>query len=168
MASVDLYPDVQMSTEREEGVEGEVVAPAVAAADPSTVTAAQTPKLMRIASMTRAMLEEIRQAPLDEGGRRRLAEIHRYSIAELQEMLSDELREELDDLFSPLEDSGVSEPELRVAQAQLVGWLEGLFAGIQASVWSQHAAAADQLQQMRLRAIEAQARQSGERPGQYL
>jgi hypothetical protein len=157
-----------MSTESEEAVEGQLVVPAAAQSEPATVSASQTPKLMRIASMTRAMLEEIRQAPLDEGGRRRLAEIHRYSIAELHDMLSEELRDELDDLFSPLEDSAVSEAELRVAQAQLVGWLEGLFAGIQASVWSQHAAAADQLQQMRLRAIEAQTRQSGERPGQYL
>lgn len=136
--------------------------------DRGSLTMAHTSKLIRIASMTRAMLEEIRQAPLDEGGRRRLAEIHRHSIGELHEMLTDDLREELEELFSPLEEAEVSEAELRVAQAQLVGWLEGLFAGIQASVWSQHAAAADQLQQMRLRAIEAQGRQAGDRPGQYL
>jgi hypothetical protein len=153
-----------MSTENDEPVDAEVLP----VEDRSSLSMAQTPKLIRIASMTRAMLDEIRQAPIDEGGRRLLAEIHQHSLAELQEMLSDELREELDDLFSPLEDSEVSEAELRIAHAQLVGWLEGLFAGIQASVWSQHAAAADQLQQMRLRAIEAQARQSGDRPGQYL
>jgi hypothetical protein len=152
-----------MSTEPEDRDEAEVVA-----GDRESLTMAQTPKLIRIASMTRAMLEEIRQAPLDEGGRRRLAEIHRQSLGELQDMLTEELREELNDLFAPLEDGGVSEAELRIAQAQLVGWLEGLFAGIQASVWSQHAAAADQLQQMRMRAIEAQARRSGEPPGQYL
>lgn len=152
-----------MSAEHDETVDAEVVPEG----DRSPLSMAQTPKLIRIASMTRAMLDEIRQAPLDEGGRRLLAEIHQHSLSELQEMLSDELREELDDLFSPLEDSGVTEAELRIAHAQLVGWLEGLFAGIQASVWSQHAAAADQLQQMRLRAIEAQARHS-DRPGQYL
>jgi hypothetical protein len=152
-----------MSAEHDETVDAEVVPER----DRASLSMAQTPKLIRIASMTRAMLDEIRQAPLDEGGRRLLAEIHQHSLSELQDMLTDELREELDDLFSPLEDSEVTEAELRIAHAQLVGWLEGLFAGIQASVWSQHAAAADQLQQMRLRAIEAQARHS-DGPGQYL
>lgn len=152
--------------------ESEGVVPAEVVTDDdeevSGVSLTQTPKLMRIASMTRAMLEEIRHAPLDEGGRRRLVEIHEHSLNELQDMLSDDLRSELNDLFSPLTKESVTEAELRIAQAQLVGWLEGLFAGIQASVWSQHAAAADQLQQMRLRAIEAQTRRSGDAPGQYL
>lgn len=127
----------------------------------------QAPKLMRIASMTRAMLEEIRQAPLDEAGRRRLVEIFEHSISELQDVLSPDLREELNGLFIPLSTETSTEAELRVAQAQLVGWLEGLFAGIQASLWSQQAAAANQLQQMRMRAIEAQ-RTPGDAPGQYL
>lgn len=139
----------------------------VPAPDPDRITMEQTPKLIRIASMTRAMLDEIRQAPLDDGGRRRLVDIHRQSLTELDEMLPEALRDEFNDLFLPLQEGSVTEPELRVAQAQLVGWLEGLFAGIQASVWSQHAAAADQLQQMRMRAIEAGAR-GGEAPGQYL
>ena len=117
------------------------------------ISTAKAPKLMRIAAMTRAMLDEIRQAPLDERGRRRLVEIHQHSLGELQDVLSEDLREELNDLFSPLSEDTVSEAELRIAQAQLVGWLEGLFAGIQASLWSQQAAAADQLNQMRLRAI---------------
>jgi hypothetical protein len=142
-------------------------APVVPAADSDRITMAQTPKLIRIASMTRAMLDEIRQAPLDEGGRRRLVEIHRQSLTELDEMLPDALRDEFNELFLPLQEGAVTEPELRVAQAQLVGWLEGLFAGIQASVWSQHAAAADQLQQVQMRAIEARTR-AGEAPGQYL
>lgn len=131
---------------------------------------AQAPKLMRIASMTRAMLEEVRQAQLDDAGRRRLVEIHEATIAEMQDVLSDDLREELNELFSPVSADTVSEAELRVAQAQLVGWLEGLFAGIQATLWSQQAAATNQLQQMRMRAIEAQRRQAGEvtPPGQYL
>ncbi len=125
----------------------------------------EAPKLMRIASMTRALLDELRQAPLDEAGRRRLVEIHETSLIELQDVLSDDLRQELDEMFHPIE-AGASESELRIVQAQLVGWLEGLFAGIQASLWSQQAAASNQLAEMRMRAIEAQTGQ--ETPGQYL
>lgn len=128
----------------------------------------EAPKLMRIASMTRAMLDEIRQNPLDDAGRRRLVEIHQSSLDEMQEILSDDLRAELADMFQPIEEDTATESELRLVQAQLVGWLEGLFAGIQASLWSQQAAAANQLQQMRMRAIEAQSGQSSEPPGQYL
>lgn len=133
--------------------------------DPSFVKA---PKLMRIASMTRAMLDEIRQAPLDDAGRRRLADIFDNSIMELQDVLSPDLRQELDGLFIPLAAETVTEAELRVAQAQLVGWLEGLFAGIQATLWSQQAAAASQLEQMRVRALEAGRARPGDVPGQYL
>ncbi len=87
----------------------------------------------------------------------------------MQDVLSDDLRQELGEIFVPLSAESSTESELRVAQAQLVGWLEGLFAGIQASLWSQQAAAANQLQQMRMRAIEAQAPPDGEEsPGQYL
>ena len=127
-------------------------------------------KLMRIASMTRAMLEEVRQAPIDDAGRRRLAEIHERSIVEMEEVLTDELREELQDIFLPLSSEDVSESELRISQAQLVGWLEGLFAGIQASLFSQQAAAQSQLQEMRMRAIEMQEKGSDEEaaPGLYL
>lgn len=128
----------------------------------------QAPKLMRIASMTRAMLDEVRQAPVDEAGRRRLVEVHERSLEEMQDVLSPDLREELADIFLPLSGDTVTEPELRIAQAQLVGWLEGLFAGIQASLFSQQAAAATQLQEMRRRAIEAQTGRSQDHPGQYL
>lgn len=128
----------------------------------------QAPKLMRIASMTRAMLEEIRQAPLDDAGRRRLVGIFDNSLAEMQDVLSSDLREELNDLFVPLSSDTVTEAELRIAQAQLVGWLEGLFAGIQATLWSQQAAAASQLQQLRAKAIEAQSGHPTTPPGQYL
>ncbi len=128
----------------------------------------QAPKLMRIASMTRAMLDEIRQSPLDEAGRLRLIEIHQSSLGEMQEVLSDDLRQELSDMFSPVEEETATESELRLVQAQLVGWLEGLFAGIQASLWSQQNAAANQLQEMRAKAIEAQHGGSEEVPGQYL
>lgn len=143
----------------------EVVKPAEPA--PSFV---QAPKLMRIASMTRAMLEEIRQAPVDEAGRRRLVEIYDNTLTEMEDVLSEDLRDELRDLFTPLSGDSVTEAELRVAQAQLVGWLEGLFAGIQATLWSQQAAAASQLEHMRMRAIEAQGRSSSAdaAPGQYL
>lgn len=128
----------------------------------------EAPKLMRIASMTRAMLDEIRQNPLDEAGRRRLVEIHESSLDEMQEVLSDDLRSELIEMFRPVSKDSTTESELRLVQAQLVGWLEGLFAGIQASLWSQQAAAANQLQQMRMKAIEAQTGATTEVPGQYL
>jgi hypothetical protein len=131
---------------------------------------AGAPKLMRIASMTRAMLEEIRQAPLDDAGRRRMAEIHESTLEEMKDVLSSDLRSEMNELFTPLSGESVTEAELRVTQAQLVGWLEGLFAGIQATLWSQQAAAASQLQEIRMRAIEAQRHDPGEPtpPGQYI
>jgi hypothetical protein len=129
----------------------------------------QAPKLMRIASMTRAMLEEVRQAPVDDAGRRRLVEVYERSLEEMEDVLSEDLREELRDIFIPISGESSSESELRIAHAQLVGWLEGLFAGIQASLLTQQAAAAHQLQEMRVRAIEAQARSGrSEAPGQYL
>jgi len=127
----------------------------------------QAPKLMRIASMTRALLDEIRQSPLDEAGRARLIEIHARSLQEMQEVLSEDLQEELNEMFLPVSSDTATESELRLVQAQLVGWLEGLFAGIQASLWSQQASAANQLQEMQMKAIEAQSRPT-ERPGQYL
>jgi hypothetical protein len=109
-------------------------------------------KLIRIASMTRAMLDEVRQAPLDDGGRRRLADVHARSLEELRGILSAELLEEFNEIMVPLEE-GVSEAGLRVAQAQLIGWLEGLFHGIQASLWSQQMAAQSQLAEMQKRAL---------------
>jgi len=106
-------------------------------------------KLIRIASMTRAMLEEVRQAPLDEDGRKRLSEIHQQSLVELREVLSPELAEEFDEIFPPFdEESTPSESLIRVAQAQLIGWLEGLFHGIQATLFSQQMAARAQLAEM--------------------
>jgi hypothetical protein len=110
-------------------------------------------KLIRIASMTRAMLEEVRQAPLDDGGRRRLADVHARSLDELREVLSPELLDEFDEIMVPLDQEGVTEAELRIAQAQLIGWLEGLFHGIQASLWSQQMAAQSQLAEMQKRAL---------------
>ncbi|MEI2777280.1 MAG: proteasome activator [Tetrasphaera sp.] len=109
----------------------------------------QPAKVMRVASMIKQLLEEVRSAPLDEAGRARLAEIHQRSIAELKDGLAPELIDELDRLALPFSEGTPSDPELRIAQAQLVGWLEGLFHGIQAALVAQQMAAQAQLQQMR-------------------
>ena len=107
-------------------------------------------KVMRIGSMVKQLLEEVRSAPLDEAGRARLAEIHRRSIKELEKGLAPELREELDAMTLPFDaGSTPSDAELRIAQAQLVGWLEGLFHGIQTVLFAQQMAARSQLEQMR-------------------
>jgi len=115
---------------------------------------AQPAKVMRIGTMIKQLLEEVRAAPLDEASRARLREIHQTSIKELEDGLSPELREELDRLTLPFEDSSTpSDAELRIAQAQLVGWLEGLFHGIQTALFAQQMAAQAQLQEMRRRAL---------------
>jgi hypothetical protein len=107
-------------------------------------------KVMRIGSMVKALLEEVRAAPLDEASRERLAEIYERSVVELSEALSPDLQEELRSLALPFPEGGVpSEGEIRVAKAQLVGWLEGLFHGIQATLFAQQLAARQQLEQMR-------------------
>ena len=113
-------------------------------------------KLIRIATMVRTMLDEVRRAPLDDAGRRRLREIHERSLHELEGVLSPDLQQELAEVVLPLTDDTPSESELRLAQAQLVGWLEGLFHGIQATLFSQQAAAQSQFEEMRRRrAIES-------------
>jgi hypothetical protein len=109
----------------------------------------QPAKVMRIGSMVKQLLEEVRSAPLDEKGRARLAEIHHRSIAELEDGLAPELVEELERITLPFTDDSPSDAELRIAQAQLVGWLEGLFHGIQTALVAQQMAAQAQLQQMR-------------------
>jgi hypothetical protein len=120
-----------------------------AESDPSRLVE-QPAKVMRIGSMIKQLLEEVRAAPLDEAGRARLKEIHARSIAELEDGLAPELREELDRLSLPFSEEGTpSEPELRIAQAQLVGWLEGLFHGIQAALVAQQMATRMQLEQIR-------------------
>ncbi len=110
-------------------------------------------KLIRIASMVRAMLEEVRRAPLDDAGRKAMREIHEKSIDELEDVMSPELREELTEVALPFSSETPSESELRLAQAQLVGWLEGLFHGIQASMFTQQAMAQAQLDEMRRRML---------------
>jgi hypothetical protein len=132
-------------------------------------------KVMRIGSMVKTLLEEVRAAPLDEPSRERLAEIYERSITELSDALSPDLQQELKMLALPFRDGEVpSEAEIRVAKAQLVGWLEGLFHGIQATLFAQQLAARQQLEQIR-QLPPGQQRpggpdqpQSQERPGTYL
>ena len=117
---------------------------------PITEMVEQPAKVMRIGSMIKQLLEEVRQAPLDEASRVRLKEIHASSVKELEAGLAPELVEELERLSLPFAENEVpSEAELRVAQAQLVGWLEGLFHGIQTALFAQQMAARAQLEQMR-------------------
>jgi hypothetical protein len=125
-------------------------------------------KLIRIASMVRTMLDEVRRAPLDDAGRRRLREIHERSLQELEGVLSPDLRQELSDVVLPLTSETPTESELRLAQAQLVGWLEGLFHGIQATLFTQQAMAQGQLDQMRRRAIDPGAMGQPANPSGYL
>lgn len=125
-------------------------------------------KLIRIASMTRAMLDEVRQAPVDDKGRVRLAEAHRQSVGELREVLSEDLLEEFDQVMVPLGDDGSTEAEIRLAQAQLIGWLEGLFHGIQASLFTQQVAAQSQLAEMQRRALNRPKPSSEDGSGLYL
>ncbi|MFC7674808.1 bacterial proteasome activator family protein [Mycolicibacterium sp. GCM10028919] len=114
----------------------------------------QPAKVMRIGTMIKQLLEEVRAAPLDDASRTKLRDVHRTSIAELEDGLAPELREELERLTLPFSDDTVpSDAELRIAQAQLVGWLEGLFHGIQTALFAQQMAARQQLEQMRQGAL---------------
>ena len=137
----------------EQPVKPDVVDAELAEVPERTPDVTQPTKLIRIASMTRAMLEEARQAPLDDGGRQRMATVHARSVEELKDVLSPELQEEFNEIMVPLNDEAVSESELRVAQAQLIGWLEGVFHGIQASLWSQQMSAQTQLAEMQKKAL---------------
>jgi hypothetical protein len=111
-------------------------------------------KVMRIGTMIRQLLEEVKSAPLDDAARGRLAEIHERSIKELEDGLAPELVEELDRISLPFSDNATpSDAELRIAQAQLVGWLEGLFHGIQTAIAAQHAAREHAAAQMQLRQL---------------
>lgn len=111
-------------------------------------------KVMRIGTMIKQLLEEVRAAPLDEASRTRLADIHASSVRELADGLAPELREELGRLSLPFEEGRTpTDAELRIAQAQLVGWLEGLFHGIQTALFAQQMAAQAQLEEMRRRAL---------------
>jgi Protein of unknown function (DUF2587) len=146
-------------------------------AQPVQETITEPAKLLRIASMVRELLEETRQASIDDAGRTRLRDIYQRSVGELREVLSPDLQEELASLAPPIEEVP-SESEIRVAQAQLVGWLEGLFHGIQAAMFAQQAAARAQFEELRRRGLPggpagpgAPQRQGADAPGslgQYL
>ena len=137
----------------------------------------QPAKVMRIGRMVQQLLEEVKSAPVDEPGRQRLAKVLHTSIRELKTGLAPELDDELDRLIEPFDATTPSESELRIAQAQLVGWLEGLFHGIQTAIYAQQMAARSQLEQMR-RALppgavpgepgEGDEQQPGAQGGMYL
>ncbi len=138
---------------------------------PKSADVQRPAQLIRIASMVRELLGEVRQSSLDDAGRKRLREVYERAVAELRDGLSEGLQQELDTLTLPLAGTP-SESEIRLAQAQLVGWLEGLFQGIQAAVWAQHVQAQAQLEEMRRRGLPVglvmgpdEARRG---PGQYL
>ncbi|MGH3743650.1 MAG: bacterial proteasome activator family protein [Mycobacteriales bacterium] len=141
------------------------------AQNPVTQMVSEPDKVMRIGTMVKQLLDEVRQAPLDDASRKRLMEIHDRSITQLAEGLSPDLREELEAFTLPFSGEEVpSNDELRIAQAQLVGWLEGVFHGIQTALVAQQVAARAQIEQMRGRSLPAgmgqQPQQPG--PGQYL
>ncbi len=164
----------------EQPVEHPEIVPAVPAPSngdaPEVVEAVEQPaKVMRIGSMVKQLLDEVKSAPLDERSRNRMAAIFQQSVDELAAALSPDLREELLRLAPPFhEDGPPSDAELRIAQAQLVGWLEGLFHGIQATLFAQQLAARQQLEQMRgagpgrLPPGAPPGVPQGDRPGTYL
>jgi hypothetical protein len=170
----DLREDAGMTTQQPEqpdqAAPGIVVVSAPGDQQPATESVASPAKVMRIGSMVRQLLEEVRHAPLDEAGRSRMREIYDISVRELGEALSPDLAEELGRVAQPFGDEeNPSEAELRVAQAQLVGWLEGLFQGIQAALFAQQVAARNQLEEMRRRAIPGRGpREDPTTSGQYL
>jgi hypothetical protein len=158
-----------------------VLVPAVVHDEAETHELVESPgKVMRIGSMIKQLLEEVRQSDLDEPSRERLREIYETSISELSSALSPDLQDELKRLAHPFDSVGVpSEAELRIVKAQLVGWLEGLFHGIQATLFAQQMAARQQLDQMQGRQLSSGAPpgmrvpgasqgETDERPGTYL
>jgi len=130
----------------------------------------QPAKVMRIGSMIRQLLEEVKAAPLDDASRVRLKEIYETSVRELADGLSPDLQQELGRLALPFGSEMPSDAELRVAQASLVGWLEGLFHGIQATLFAQQMAARQQLEQMQAKGLPmpGQGQSQGNPPGTYL
>ena len=151
---------------------GELVAQPEAEAE-TTELITEPGKVMRIGSMVKQLLEEVRSGSLDEASRERLAEIYERSIVELADAMSPDLQEELHNLALPFAEGVVpSESELRVAKAQLVGWLEGLFHGIQATLFAQQLAARQQFEQMRQLPPGSMSQRpqesTNDRPGTYL
>ena len=169
-----------MDQERESAgsPEQQVVVVTDSDARPSGAIVQQPAKVMRIGSMIRQLLEEVRNAPLDEAARARLRDIHARSLSELEDGLAPELVDELERLSLPFSDEAIpSEAELRIAQAQLVGWLEGLFHGIQTALFAQQMAARAHFEEMRRQAMPGALPgapeggtegQAGQGPGLYL
>ena len=146
------FPDPNSQPSEDQIERGELVAPngESGESDDQIETVSAPAKVMRIGSMVKALLEEVRLAPLDEPSRERLVEIYERSIVEVSEALSPDLQDELRNLALPFKEGVIpSDSELRIAKAQLVGWLEGLFHGIQATLFAQQLAARRQLEQMR-------------------
>jgi hypothetical protein len=164
MSDVDSPEPVTEAIAPDEVLDGNVAAEAPV----PTESVSEPAKVMRIGSMVKTLLDEVRQAPLDEKSRVRLREIHEQSIRDLSEGLSPDLVAELNRLTLPFDSEVPSEGELRVAQAQLVGWLEGLFHGIQATLMSQQMAARAQLEEMRQRGLPQAGESTDTRPGAYL
>lgn len=151
-----------MSDDRVMTQPDEVITPGAAAPDESPASGGDgregvehPAKVMRIATMVRQLLEEVRQAPLDEASRARLRDVYETSVAELGEVLSPDLKEELGRLSLPFEAEAPTDAELRVAHAQLVGWLEGLFHGIQAMLFAQQAESRARFEEVRRRSLPA-------------
>jgi hypothetical protein len=166
------FPEPNSQPDGEQIERGEIVATA-GGADEQVETVSAPAKVMRIGSMVKQLLEEVRTAPLDDASRERLAEIYERSIVEVSDALSPDLQEELRNLALPFKEGVVpSDSELRIAKAQLVGWLEGLFHGIQATLFAQQLAARQQLEQMRQLPPGATGQPGmvgqAERPGTYL
>ncbi|MGA2838274.1 MAG: bacterial proteasome activator family protein [Acidimicrobiales bacterium] len=161
---------------RPEIVDGVTPVPSAADTDESGGADAETrvesieqpAKLLRIGSMVKQLLDEVRSAPLDEASRGRLREIYEQSIRELADGLSPDLVAELDRVSIPFDTDTPSDAELRIAHAQLVGWLEGLFHGIQATLVAQQVAARAQLDEMRQRSLTGGENTTVGRPGTYL
>jgi len=152
-----------------EPVGSEALGEDAGAEDPEPSESIERPaKLLRIGSMVKQLLEEVRQAPLDEASRGRLREIYEQSIRELADGLSPDLAAELDRMSIPFDSPTPSESELRIAHAQLVGWLEGLFHGIQATLVAQQVSARAQLDEMRQRSLPQGPPPDMGRPGTYL
>lgn len=157
-----MTPQSQDVTTTGEPVSPELISPSQSDDGDDLHESVQRPaKVMRIASMARQLLEELRAAPMDEDARSRLREIYETSIRQLGEVVSGDLKEELAELSLPFDEASPSESELRVAHAQLVGWLEGLFHGIQAMLFAQQMESRQRLEEMRRPALPGQ----GQPPG---
>jgi hypothetical protein len=166
--SIPVAPDEVLGAGQSPEAGGGDGAAAAVAATPPRESVSEPAKVLRIGSMVKTLLDEVRQAPLDEKSRTRLREIYEQSIHDLSEGLSPDLVAELDRMALPFDEEAPSESELRIAQAQLVGWLEGLFHGIQATLMSQQMAARSQLEEIRTRGLPQAGESSNTRPGAYL